>query len=80
MEGVTPEVATRTDSDGKFYQQLISQVGLSVGVANDEPYLERIPGAVAFFGLTLAAGVGLWCAIGWWGYKQFWVKIVRLIR
>jgi hypothetical protein len=79
-KGLRLKLRQGLDSDGKFYQQLISQVGLSVGVANDEPYLERIPGAVAFFGLTLAAGVGLWCAIGWWGYKQFWVKIVRLIR
>ncbi|MGF2037313.1 MAG: hypothetical protein RMZ43_018665 [Nostoc sp. CmiVER01] len=31
------------------------------------------------FGLSLEAGVGLWCAIGWWGCRSFLTKLTRLI-
>ncbi|MCL6749854.1 hypothetical protein KBT16_02200 [Nostoc sp. CCCryo 231-06] len=35
------------NSAGKFYQQLLSQLGETVGVADGEPYTECISGQVA---------------------------------
>ncbi|MEH1813986.1 MAG: hypothetical protein V7L09_16310 [Nostoc sp.] len=38
------------DSAGQFYQQLVSTIGSAVGIADGEPYTERIPAAVAPLG------------------------------
>ncbi|MCL6749851.1 hypothetical protein KBT16_02185 [Nostoc sp. CCCryo 231-06] len=36
-----------------------------MGVADGEPYWNGYLGQWLFFGLSLEAGVRLWCAIGW---------------
>ncbi|WP_375502904.1 hypothetical protein [uncultured Nostoc sp.] len=38
------------DSIGKFYQQLVSQVGKAIGIADGEPYTEWVSEPVAGLG------------------------------
>ncbi|MCC5619950.1 hypothetical protein [Nostoc sp. CHAB 5715] len=49
-EGLRLKLRQGLDSVGKFYQQLVSQVGEAVGIADSEPYTERIFEPVAGLG------------------------------
>ncbi|MEH2147572.1 hypothetical protein [Nostoc sp.] len=42
------------DSAGDFYSELVSQLGEAIGIADGEPYTERIPGAVAILWVKFA--------------------------
>ncbi len=62
-KGLRLKMRLGLDSVSKFYQQLVSQVGFSVGVADGSLTGMGI-WASGRSGLSLEAGVPLWCAIG----------------